>query len=121
MYRQKMTCKALSKGVISDGGQAVPRQTALAGQPSSGHYIALMARPESCIKGHCYEADFHAMRKDSSGTWSWKHPGMPATNRDLFGALVTDPEGAALLGSYQVCGYFKVEPQKVRQAVASRH
>jgi hypothetical protein len=112
-YRQKMTCKALSDGILSDGGEAVPRATAISGQPSSGHYIALMARPESCIKGHCYEADFHVIRKDSSGTWSWKHPGMPATNRDLFGALVTDPEAAALQGSYQVCGYFKVEPQKV--------
>lgn len=38
---------------------------------------------------------------------------MPATNRDLFGALVRDPEAAALLGSYQLCGYFRVEPQKV--------
>lgn len=38
---------------------------------------------------------------------------MPATNRDLFGALVTDPEAAALQGSYQLCGYFRVEPQKV--------
>lgn len=35
-------------------------------------------------------------------------------HRDLFGALVFDPEAAALLGSYQVCGYFRVEPQKVR-------
>lgn len=108
-----MTCKALSEGVSSDGGQVVSRQQALSGQPSSGHYIAIMARPESCIKGHCYVADFHAMRKDSSGAWSWKHPGMPATNRDLFGALVTDPEAAALQGSYQVCGYFQIEPQKV--------
>lgn len=109
-YRQCMTCKSLIAAATSDGAQLVPRQEALSGQPGSGHYIALMARPESCIKGHCYEADFHAMRKDSSGAWSWKHPGMPATNRDLFGALVTDPEAAALLGSYQVCSYLHVQP-----------
>lgn len=157
-----MTCSAVTDAVSSDSGEPVSRQQALAGQPRRGHYVALLARPESCIKGHCYEADFHAMRKDSSGSWSWKHPGMPATNRqvgllprarhgrqrmphsaymqpgqqsltdaacasartfaaaalpkhrDLFGALVFDPEAAALLGSYQVCGYFRVEPQKVR-------
>lgn len=34
--------------------------------------------------------------------------------RDLFGALVTDPEAAALLGTYQLCAYFRVEPLKVR-------
>jgi hypothetical protein len=113
MYRQRMTCRSLIAAAISDGADQIPRQEAISAQPSSGHYIALMARPESCIKGHCYEADFHATRKDSSGTWSWKHPGMPATNRDLFGALVTDPEAAALLGSYQVCGYFHVQPTKV--------
>jgi hypothetical protein len=119
-YRQRMTCPALTAGLVSDGAEAVPRQQALSGQPASGHFIALLARPESCIKGHCYEADFHVMRKDSSGSWSWKHPGMPAMNRDLFGALVTDPEAAPLLGSYQVCGYFRVEPQRVRGPVCRR-
>jgi hypothetical protein len=88
-YRQKMTCTAVVDAVTADGGVQVSRQQALAGQPRRGHYVALLARPESCIKGHCYEADFHAMRKDSSGSFSWKHPGMPATNRCVLAAART--------------------------------
>jgi hypothetical protein len=33
--------------------------------------------------------------------------------RDLFGRLVSDPEAAALQGTYQLCGYFHVQPQQV--------
>jgi hypothetical protein len=88
--RQAMTCAALDGAMLADGAQRITRAAALApvagaaaGGGGGGHVAALLARPESCIKGRCYEADFHAVRRDADGTWSWKHPGMPATNRSV--------------------------------------
>ena len=62
----------------------------------------------------CDDEDFHAMRKDADGTWSWKLPNVPASNKDLEGRPITDPETAPLPGHYTVCGYYRVEPAKVR-------
>lgn len=109
-----MTCPALNQSMAQDGAVRVSREAALSGQPSSGHYLAIMARPDGCIPGHCGDSDFHAMRKDSSGTWSWKLPNMAASDKDLEGRPITDPETAPLPGHYLVCGYYQVEPNKVR-------
>jgi hypothetical protein len=73
----------------------------------------MLARAEGCA-GDFFEDDFHFMRKDASGTWSWKLPNMPASDKDLEGRPVNDPETAPLPGHYTVCGYYKVEPAKVR-------
>jgi hypothetical protein len=61
----------------------------------------------------CDDEDFHAMRKDADGTWSWKLPNVPASNKDLEGRPITDPDTAPLPGHYTVCGYYRVEPAKV--------
>jgi hypothetical protein len=74
----------------------------------------MMARPsDTCVPNHCADRDFHLLRKDASGTWSWKLPHMPATDKDLEGKPIIDPEAAPLPGHYLACGYFTVEPEKV--------
>lgn len=120
-YRTKMTCPALNQALLDDGAVKVTRQQALSGgQPSSGHYIAIMARPDnSCVPGHCSSSDFHAMRKDSSSTWSYKFPHTAPSDRDLAGNPIIDPEAAPLPGHYFVCGYFQVDPLKVGEGVWS--
>ena len=76
--------------------------------------MAAMARPDgSCVPQHCSENDYHFLRKDSSGTWSYKFPQMPATDKDLEGRPITDPEAAPLPGHYVVCGYYQVKPAEV--------
>lgn len=119
-----MTCPALHKALVDDGAKPVSRQQAMAGQPDRGHYIALMARPaytdplSHCR--YCENDDFHFARKDSSGTWSHKIPQAPATDRDLEGNPIKDPEAALLPGHYSVCGYYEVDPTKVRGSVRCR-
>jgi hypothetical protein len=109
-----MTCPAVHRALVDDGAVPVTRQQALSGQPDKGHYIAAMARPDdSCVPGHCSAFDYHFLRKDAIGTWSFKFPRLPATDRDLEGALITDPEAALLPGHYTLCGYYQVEPAKV--------
>eukprot|EP00878_Enallax_costatus_P033116 GHUV01036503.1.p1 GENE.GHUV01036503.1~~GHUV01036503.1.p1 ORF type:complete len:194 (+),score=13.79 GHUV01036503.1:137-718(+) len=89
--------------------------TVHAGQPSSGHYIALMVRNSSCNPYHCWDNDFHAVRKDNNGRWSWKEPSGPVFDIDLFGNKITDPEKQILFGHYDIfCGYFKVFPDTMK-------
>jgi hypothetical protein len=117
LLQYNMTCPMLHLVLTEDGAQRIRRQEALTGQPDKGHYIAVMARPSgatSCIPGHCAGSDYHFLRKDASGTWSWKLPRLPATNKDLNGQLITDPDAAPLRGHYGLCGYYRVEPDKVR-------
>jgi hypothetical protein len=44
---------------------------------------------------------------------------MPASDRDLEGRPITNPETAPLPGHYTVCGYYRVEPAKVRADLSS--
>jgi hypothetical protein len=111
--KRNITCPLLHTALTEDGAQRITRQQALTGQPDKGHYIAAMARPMgSCVPGHCAGADYHFLRKDASGTWSWKMPGMPASDKDVDGRLITDPDAAPLQGHYRLCGYCRVEPDK---------
>lgn len=113
--QNSMTCAQLKKAVLADGAREVTRKQAMAGQPASGHYIAMMLRPQSsCNFARC-QPDFHFVRKDANGLWSQKAGEAPATNKDAQGALIRDPQAAKLQGSYtQFCGYFHVEPAKMR-------
>jgi hypothetical protein len=43
------------------------------------------------------------MRKDADGGWSWKLPNTPASNRDLEGARITDPDSQPLPGCAARC------------------
>lgn len=110
-----MTCATLKQAVLADGGKEVTRATALGGQPVSGHYIAMLMRPQSsCNFARC-SPDFHFLRKDANGLWSHKAGEAPATNRDAQGALIRDPQAAALPNQYtQFCGYFHVTPSTMR-------
>lgn len=95
-----MTCAQLNKAVLADGAKKITKQQAMNGQPASGHYIAMMLRPQnSCNFARC-QPDFHFLRKDSNGLWSQKAGEAPATNRDARGALIKDPQAATLQGSY---------------------
>jgi hypothetical protein len=119
-YSDRMTCSALHLSVTDDGAVPVSRSEALSGQPAQGHYIIMLARGGGCAGGDdCFEEDFHFLRKDASGTWSWKLPNMPASDKDLEGRPITDPETAPLPGHYTMCGYYKVEPAKVRGSAAA--
>lgn len=110
-------CPALHQALVDDGAVRVTRQKALSRQSEKGHYIAAMARPDfkDCVSGYCSKTDILSekdfLRKDISGSWSFKFPGMPATDRDLEGQLITDPEAAPLPGLYVVCGYYQVDPR----------
>lgn len=110
-----VTCPALHTALTDDGAEPITRQQALSDtQPENGHYVAAMARPDgSCVPGHCSDNDFHFLRKDEGGSWSFKFPRMPATNLDLAGKPIRDPEAALLPGHNVVCGYYRVEPEKV--------
>lgn len=111
----KMTCPALYTALTDDGAVPITRQQALSDtNPEQGHYIAALAHPDdSCVPGHCSDSDFHVLRKDQGGSWSFKFPSTPATNLDLGGKPIRDPEAALLPGHYVVCGYYRVELQKV--------
>ncbi|KAF6257668.1 hypothetical protein COO60DRAFT_1207305 [Scenedesmus sp. NREL 46B-D3] len=105
------SCDVIRAAALADGARLVPRQTALTTQPASGHYIGLLARAAACNPYHCWREDFHAIRKDATGFWSWKEPGGPASDADLFGNKISDPQGARLPGNYdQWCGFFWVDP-----------
>lgn len=114
-YNNKMTCPALHTALTNDGAVPVTPQQALSDtDPQEGHYIAAMARPDdSCVPGHCSDADCHFLRKDKGGSWSFKFPTLPATNLDLAGKPIRDIEAAMLPGHYVLCGYYWVEPQQV--------
>jgi hypothetical protein len=70
-----MTCAAIVEAVTADGGRPVSKSEALsAGPPAGGgHYIVMMARPESCIPGHCGNPDFHVGGGHlfPGGWWCW--------------------------------------------------
>jgi hypothetical protein len=110
-----MSCPALHIALTDDGAVQITRQQALrlTGQPDKVHYIAALARENNCVPGHCSDPDYHFLRKDASGTWSYKLPQTPATDKDLEGRPITNPETAPLPGHYMVCGYYRVEPDKV--------
>ncbi|KAI8467160.1 MAG: hypothetical protein J3K34DRAFT_523984 [Monoraphidium minutum] len=116
LLQNEMTCGGLAARAAADGAAPAPRSAAVGGpQPREGHYIALFLRPqEACDFPHC-GPDFHLLRRDASGTWSHKAGETPATDRDANGAVITDPEAAALRGTYtQYCGYFHVVPPAMR-------
>ncbi|WIA44583.1 hypothetical protein OEZ86_007306 [Tetradesmus obliquus] len=108
------SCEVIRAAALADGARLVPRQTALTTQPATGHYIGLLARASACNPYHCWREDFHAIRKDATGMWSWKEPGGPASDLDLFGNKITDPQAARLPGNYdQWCGFFWVDPSNM--------
>jgi hypothetical protein len=112
---RSMSCASLRKALAADGAKEVPAATAMAGQPASGHYIAMMFRPQSsCNFARC-QPDFHFARKDANGLWSHKAGDAPATNKDANGALIKDPSTAALPGRYtEFCGFFHVQPAAMK-------
>jgi len=85
--------------------------------PAGEHYIAMMYRsPAGCggQGGRCMP-DFHFLRKDSNNLWSQKLGEAPVTNVDRAGKPITNPEAVAKDGGYdQFCGYFKVDPDRMR-------
>jgi hypothetical protein len=109
-----MTCDSLKKAITADGAKEVTAAQALNTQPPSGHYIAMLLRPQSsCNFARC-APDFHFMRKDANGLWSHKAGEAPAANKDANGALIKDPKTAKISGQYtEFCGYFHVEPSKM--------
>jgi len=95
-----MTCASLKKALIADGAKEVTAAQALNTKAPTGHYIAMLLRPQSsCNFARC-QPDFHFMRKDSNGHWSHKAGEAPATNKDANGALITDPKTAPISGQY---------------------
>ncbi|WIA33319.1 hypothetical protein OEZ86_006457 [Tetradesmus obliquus] len=117
MSGQEKSCKLMTAAVLADGAVPVPRAQALsaAPAPAGSHYIGLLVRNRSCIPAHCWQNDFHLVRRDDNGNWSWKEPGGPASALDIINQPVGDPEAAAtaglLPGHYKTwCGYFLVNP-----------
>lgn len=95
-----MTCALLKKAIIADGAKEVTAAQALNTKAPTGHYIAMLVRPQSsCNFARC-QPDFHFMRKDSNGLWSHKSGESPATNKDNNGALIKDPKTAVISGQY---------------------
>jgi hypothetical protein len=80
MSGQEKTCELMTAAVLADGAKPVTRAQALsaAPPPASSHYIGLLVRKRSCIPTHCWQNDFHLVRKDDNGKWSWKEPGVCA-------------------------------------------
>jgi hypothetical protein len=119
LQQDKMSCPDLSKRVIADGGLPATKEEALSGQPTVGHYVALMYRSaQGCGGGaggpRCMP-DFHFLRKDSDGFWSQKLGEAPVTNLDRAGQRITNPEAVAKDGGYdEFCGYFKVVPKQMK-------
>ncbi|WIA36734.1 hypothetical protein OEZ86_008005 [Tetradesmus obliquus] len=110
----KVTCALMKQALVADGAKPVSRDEALKQQPRKGHYIAVMVSTDGCNPYHCWENDYHAARKDSNGLWSWKEPGGPASNKDLFGNLIKDPEAPNITVHYDVfCGYYHVVPSEM--------
>lgn len=76
MTGQPKTCELMMQAVLADGAKWVSRNQALsAEEPAAGYYIGLLVRAKGCTPAHCWNADFHVVRKDSNGLWSWKEPG----------------------------------------------
>jgi hypothetical protein len=76
--------------------------------------VLLQVSADGCNPYHCWENDYHAARKDSNGMWSWKEPGGPATNLDMFGKLIEDPEATNVTVHYDIfCGYYNVVPSEM--------
>jgi hypothetical protein len=77
MSGQDKTCELMTAAVLADGAKTVSRAQALsAAQPPAGsHFIGLLVRNRSCMPTHCWQNDFHLVRKDDNGKWSWKEPG----------------------------------------------
>jgi hypothetical protein len=78
MSGQEKTCKLMTAAVLADGAVPVTGSQALsaAPPPAGSHYIGLLVRKRSCIPAHCWQNDFHLVRRDSNGNWSWKEPGV---------------------------------------------
>jgi len=110
-----MSCATLKKAIMADGAKEVTAAQALNTKAPTGHYVAMMLRPQSsCNFARC-QPDFHFMRKDSNGLWSHKPGEAPAQNKDANGALIKDPKTAKISGQYtEFCGYFHVEPSKMK-------
>lgn len=99
-----MSCAVLKKALLADGAKDVTAAQALNTQAPTGHYIAMMMRPQSsCNFARC-QPDFHFMRKDSNGLWSHKAGEAPAANKDSNGALIKDPKAAKISGQYTGAG-----------------
>lgn len=113
--QNSMSCASLKKALVADGAKEVTAAQALNTKAPTGHYIAMMFRPQSsCNFARC-QPDFHFMRKDSNGMWSHKAGEAPAANKDANGALIKDPKTAKISGQYtEFCGYFHVEPAKMK-------
>jgi len=81
--------------------------------------------PNSCLVALAVQpggGDFSWYRKNQDGTWSYKHTGLPATDRGEDGSKPFDPRNDAARGSYSVfCGYFCVpmDPMPNLQGPAS--
>jgi hypothetical protein len=98
--QNSMSCASLKKALVADGAKEVTAAQALNTKAPTGHYIAMMFRPQSsCNFARC-QPDFHFMRKDSNGMWSHKAGEAPAANKDANGALIKDPKTAKISGQY---------------------
>jgi hypothetical protein len=76
--------------------------------------LLLQVSTDGCNPYHRWESDYRAARKDSNRLWSWKEPGGPASNKDLFGNLIKDPETPNVTVHYDVfCGYYHVVPSEM--------
>eukprot|EP00775_Hariotina_reticulata_P003354 gene3354-3630_t len=104
-----ITCESVKVGLTADGAVPANRSAVFAaGRPGTGHYIAVFTRASGCAVA-CWESDYHMLRQDSNGQWSYKEPGGPAKNVDLFNSVITDPETAVIPGRYTFCAYFLVD------------
>lgn len=121
MSGQERSCKLMTAAVLADGAVPATKAQAMAAAPppAGSHYIGLLVRKRSCIPTHCWQNDFHLVRRDANGNWSWKEPGGPASALDINNQPVSDPEAAAtaglLPGRYNIwCGFFLVNPSTMK-------
>jgi hypothetical protein len=94
------SCAWATRGIITDGGIQVDRDTVYSKQPK-GHYIALAVWPGE---------DFHMWRLENNGSWANK-PGayMPRRTYGSSNAVIKDVEVKGVRGEYtDFCGYFEV-------------
>ena len=58
--------------------------------------------------------DYHWLRQDNNGEWSYKWPRNSVSNLDSEGAIITDPENSGRGLYTQFCGYFCVDKTKLK-------
>jgi len=93
----KVTCKKMEERMMADNPN-----------------IKKLKKNQDCPVGfykimlYCSTDDYHFFRQDNTGLWSHKHGWRLATNKDLKGRLIRDPE-LADKGPYTMyCGTYAV-------------